>query len=256
MFDTGRMKIDGSADFLSEPHLGLNADVVLEEVKLENLLPLTGRVNLQLRRGKSVISATGHAEYSPYTKVVELKDLLTKYIQLDYVHAAETKESEKQVAAKTAEAAEKVSNHPEWLLRIERGKILNSEFAVLNTVARPQYRVFLADMNIGLANFSNQLSEGTAHIKVTGKFMGSGPTQVSGTFRPENDVAGFRSPHPDGPNEDAVLQRRAARLWEYRCGQRGLFIVYRTESQRWHDQGLCQALVQKRRGLQSGSRPG
>jgi hypothetical protein len=59
------------------------------------------------------------------------------------------------------------------------------------TAARPPYRVFLTDTNIGLANVSNQLSEGTAHIKVTGEFMGSGPTQVSGTFRPETKSPDF-----------------------------------------------------------------
>jgi hypothetical protein len=189
VFDTGRMKIDGSADFLSEPEMGLKADVVLEDISLAELLPLTGRVNLQLRQG--AISARGRAEYSPYVKVVELKDLRLESVQLDYVHAVETKESEQQVAAETAEAAEKVSNDPEWLLRVERGKILNSEFGFVNTAVRPPYRVFLTDTNIGLANFSNQLSEGTAHIKVTGKFMGSGPTQVSGTFRPETESPDF-----------------------------------------------------------------
>ncbi len=189
LFDSGRMIVDGSADFLSEPHIGLNADVVLEEVKVDELLPLTGRVNLQLRKG--VISATGHAEYSPYAKVVELKDLALEGVHLDYVHAAATKESEKQVAAQTAQAAEKLSNHPEWLVRIDRGKILNSEFGFVNSAARPPYRVFLTDTNIGLDNFSNQLSEGTAYVKLTGKFMGSGLTQASGTFRPETKSPDF-----------------------------------------------------------------
>jgi hypothetical protein len=189
LFDSGRMIVDGSADFLSEPQMGLNADVVLEEVKLEELLPLTGRVNLQLRKG--VISATGHAEYSPHAKVVELKDLMLEGVHLDYVHAVATKESEKQVAAQTAQAAEKLNNHPEWLVRIDRGKILNSEFGFVNTAARPPYRVFLTDTNIGLANFSNQLSEGTAYVKLTGKFMGSGLTQASGTFRPETRSPDF-----------------------------------------------------------------
>ena len=189
LFESGRMIVDGSADFLSEPQMGLNADVVLEKVKLEQLLPLTGRVNVQLRKG--MISATGHAEYSPYAKVVQLKDLALEGVHLDYVHAAATRESEKQVATQTAQTAKHVSNDPEWLVRIERGKILTSEFGFFNSAARPPYRVFLTDTNIGLTNFSNHLSEGTAYVKLTGKFMGSGPTQASGTFRPETKSPDF-----------------------------------------------------------------
>lgn len=189
VFDSGRMTIDGSADFLSAPHMGINADMVLEEVKLDDLVPLTGRVNVQLRKG--VISSSGHVEYSPYAKVAELKNLMLDGVELDYVHAATTKESEKQVAAKTAQAAKQAKNHPELLLRIDKGKILHSEFGFVNKAARPAYRVFLADTNIGLENFSNQLSEGTALIKLTGKFMGSGLTQASGAFRPETKAPDF-----------------------------------------------------------------
>jgi len=49
----------------------------------------------------------------------------------------------------------------------------------------------MSDANIGLDNFSNQLTEGTAYVKLTGKFMGSGLTQFSGTFRPETDSPDF-----------------------------------------------------------------
>ena len=189
VFDSGRVTLDGAADFLSEPAMGINADVVLEDVRLDDLLPLMGRVNVQLRKG--VISSTGHVEYSPYAQVVELKTLVLDGVQLDYVHATHTAQSEKHVAAKTAQAAKKVGNDPELLLRIDHGKILNSEFGFINRAAQPEYRIFLAETNIGLENFSNHLLEGIAYVKVTGKFMGSGVTQASGTFRPETKSPDF-----------------------------------------------------------------
>ena len=188
-FDSGRVQLDGSADFLSEPQMGLNVDVVLEEIKLDDLSPVTGRVNVQLRQG--LLSARGHIEYSPYAEEVKLTDLVLDGVRLDYVHMAATKASEKQVARKTAQVAEEAANHPELLLRIDKGKILNSEFGFINKAAKPAYRVFLADTNIGLENVSNQLSEGTAYIKLTGKFMGSGLTQATGTFRPETKSPDF-----------------------------------------------------------------
>ena len=189
VFDTGRVTLDGSADFLSEPQMGVNVDVVLEQIRLDDLSPVTGRVNMQLRQG--LLSARGHVEYSPYAQEVKLTDLLLEGVQPNYVHMAATKRSEKHVARKTAQAAEQAANHPELKLEIDRGKILNSEFGFINKATKPPYRVHFADTNISLENVSNHLSEGTAHIKLTGKFMGSGLTQATGTFRPETKSPDF-----------------------------------------------------------------
>ena len=188
-FDSGRITMAGDANFLSEPHLGLNVDVTLEHLPLDDLVPMTGRVNIQLTHG--LLSTKGHIEYSPMIKQAMLRDLLLEGVHVDYVHSAHTNESEKNVGKTAARTAEKLSNHPEWLLRIDQAKILNSELGFVNEAATTPYRVYMSEVNIGLDNFSNQLTEGTAYVKVTGKFMGSGLTQVSGTFRPEIDSPDF-----------------------------------------------------------------
>jgi len=188
-FNSGRITMDGAANFLSEPHLGLNVDVALERLPLDDLVPLTGRVNVQLTQG--LLSTKGHIEYSPVIKQAMLHDLLLEGMHADYVHSALTKESEKNVGKTAARTAEKLSNHPEWLLRIDQAKILNSELGFINEAVAPPYRVYMTEANIGLDNFSNQLTEGTAYVKATGKFMGSGLTQLSGTFRPEIDSPDF-----------------------------------------------------------------
>ncbi|MBA2252979.1 MAG: DUF748 domain-containing protein [Nitrospirales bacterium] len=189
VFDSGRIMMDGAANFLAEPHLGLNVDIALEQIRLEDIVPITGRANVQLRQG--VLSTKGHVEYSPVIKQAILSNLILEGVRVDYVHSAQTKETEKKAAKTTAQTAEKLSNHPEWLLRIDQAKILDSELGFVNEAVTPPYRVYLTDANIGLDNFSNQLTEGTAYVKVTGKFMGSGLTQVSGTFRPERDSPDF-----------------------------------------------------------------
>jgi hypothetical protein len=189
VFDSGRIMMDGAANFLAEPHLGLNVDVALEQIRLEDIVPITGRVNVQLRQG--VLSTKGHVEYSPMIKQAILSNLLLEGMRMDYVHSAQTKEAEQNVAKTTAQTAEKLSNHPEWLLRVDQAKILDSELGFVNEAVTPHYRVYLTEANIGLDNFSNQLTEGTASVKVTGKFMGSGLTHLSGTFRPERDFPDF-----------------------------------------------------------------
>lgn len=59
-----------------------------------------------------------------------------------------------------------------------------------NRSGDPDYRIFLADVNADVDNFSNRMEEGTGVVKITGKFMGSGPTVITATFRPE-------TPRPD-----------------------------------------------------------
>jgi Domain of Unknown Function (DUF748) len=61
----------------------------------------------------------------------------------------------------------------------------------VNRAATPAYRLFLADAEFHLTNFSNQLTQGTAVAKVTGKFMGSGQTTVGASFRPETNGPDF-----------------------------------------------------------------
>src|SRR5262245_7099183 len=49
----------------------------------------------------------------------------------------------------------------------------------------PGYGVFLADTTLELKNLSNHLTEGTAVASLRGRFMGSGATVATATFRPE-----------------------------------------------------------------------
>jgi len=189
VFDTGRLVLDGQADFFSEPHLGINADITLQDVNIADVLPVTSRYQIHLTQG--VLSADGHTEYAPQTQTVRLKTLSLRDVRLDFVHAPEARGREKEAGRKVAKSAEKASNHPTLLLRIDRGDIENSEFGFVNKATDPTYRVFLTGTDIHLENWSNQLSEGTAIVRLRGMFMGNGATQLDGAFRPETKSPDF-----------------------------------------------------------------
>jgi pentatricopeptide repeat protein len=61
----------------------------------------------------------------------------------------------------------------------------------VNRATRPEYRLFLDNSEVHLQNFSNQLTEGLAVAKVTGRFMGSGRAVVGANFRPETKGPDF-----------------------------------------------------------------
>jgi hypothetical protein len=190
IFGSGRIQIKGHANFLARPHAGINTDVVLEQVALEPLLPVTGRYNVQVRDG--ILSAIGHLEYTADDQTMaNLKKLTIENIRIDYVHTSTSTHKEAQVGHATAKTAKEVSNKPDTLIRIDQAEITNSEFGFVNEAANPRYRVFLRHAALRLHNVSNHFSEGTGLVTLTGEFMGTGNTVISGTFRPEKKSPDF-----------------------------------------------------------------
>jgi len=190
IFGSGRMQMQGHANFLADPQAGINADLVLEHVALEPLLPVTGRYNVQVRGG--VLSAKGHLEHTAEGETkANLKTITIEHARVDYVHAPETTAKEARVGRAVVKTAKKLQNHPDTLIRIDHAEIKNSEFGFVNEAAEPPYRVFLTKGELHLDNISNHLSEGTGYVTLTGAFMGTGNTAISGTFRPETKSPDF-----------------------------------------------------------------
>ena len=190
IFESGRITMQGHANFLAEPHAGIKADLALEHVALEPLLPVTARYNVQIRGG--VLSANGHLEYSAEGDThANLAMLTIENARVDYVHTAATATQEAQVGDAAVKTAKKLDNKPATFIRVDHGELKNSEFGFINEAAKPPYRVFLSHGALQLENISNHLSEGSALVRLTGAFMGTGDTVISGTFRPEKKSPDF-----------------------------------------------------------------
>jgi uncharacterized protein involved in outer membrane biogenesis len=183
VFESGRISAQGYADFLSVPHLAIKAHLALENLQLDYFRPIASRHNVAVRQG--TLSAEGEIEFAPSIKVVHLQRATIQRVQVDYVHTGRTVATARQTAQKAQEKAREVSNTPGLLLRADELRLIDGNIGVINKAEQPNYRVFLAPVEAHITNFSNQLKEGTAAAKVTGKFMGSGQTVVGATFRPE-----------------------------------------------------------------------
>ncbi|MEP6933095.1 MAG: DUF748 domain-containing protein [Nitrospirota bacterium] len=184
IFDSGRVQMQGHANFLAEPYAGISADVAIQHVALEPLLPVTGRYNVQIHGG--VLWAEGHLEYTAEGEThANLKRLRLENVRVDYVHTPRTTARETQVGDAAVKTAKHLHKKPEALIQIEHGEFTNSEFGFINEAAKPPYRVFISHGALHLENISNHLSEGRGVVRLTGAFMGTGDTVISGTFRPE-----------------------------------------------------------------------
>ncbi|HKT34892.1 MAG TPA: DUF748 domain-containing protein [Nitrospira sp.] len=187
--DQSRMDVQGRVNLLAIPVPRVEADLKIDRLPLKNLLPVAGRFNLQCREG--ALDLNGRLQYSKESTVLTIDDLRLQDAKIDYVHSAVTKPKEVRRAKQVAEKAKEVHQDSTVRIKVERGKIVHSEVGFVNKATDPDYRVFIADLDMDLNNLSNRLEEGTGIVKMTGKFMGTGRTEVNGSFRPEKPSPDF-----------------------------------------------------------------
>ncbi|QPD04518.1 MAG: hypothetical protein Nkreftii_002292 [Candidatus Nitrospira kreftii] len=183
----GRMEIEGRANPLAAPLPAVEASIKLSGIRVGDLMPIAGSYNLMLNSG--MFNATGRVVQDKRT-VLMLESFLLEDAMIGYVYQTATTSKQRRQLERGAKQAAKAYRAPSFLFKIGHGKILNSEVGFQNRSGDPDYRIFLADVNADVDNFSNRLEEGTGVVKITGKFMGSGPTVITATFRPE-------TPRPD-----------------------------------------------------------
>src|SRR5919106_3926656 len=188
VFDTGKVRLSGNADFLAEPHVALKIDLQLENITLDYFKPITERYHLSVRKG--VVSTDGSIEYTADATKIVINNVSLRSVDADYIHVAPEAPTEKitKEAGKTARAA---SNEPTLEVKVDRLNISDSRIGYVNRAAKPAYHIFVSDTALEIRNLSNHLKEGVARGRMTGKFMGSGASQADVAFRPENKGPDF-----------------------------------------------------------------
>jgi hypothetical protein len=185
VFGSGRLAVRGAANFLADPHPGVQGEITLQQVRLDYFRPLLERVQLTAREG--VLSAQGEFEYAPAVRSVRLREVDIRDANLQYVRAAgpSAKARAGQARREAVQAAKAAANEPGIRYRIDRLTVRGTRFAFLNEAARPPYLVFVDGTRIDLTNVSTQGAEGPAKLVMRGRFMGSGESQTTAEFRPE-----------------------------------------------------------------------
>src|SRR3989441_2892221 len=182
VFDAGSAWLDGRADFLAEPHVGVQAALRLDEVALDYFKPITNRYNLAVRNGS--LSLAGNVEYAPKIPRLILDRVLVQGVALEYLHLPYTAEAEKARAQQTAEAAKQVANTSSTELRIDRLDVLKSTFGFMDQAAKPAYRLQLTDTNLTVDHLGNQRRESRAPAPLTGQVPGRGETRGNAPLEP------------------------------------------------------------------------
>jgi len=188
LFEKGKLDLDGHANFLQEPHVGFKGDVDLRDMDLGYFKPITERQNISVQKG--TLSAKGHMEFAPKTTEVHLKTIEITGLNADYGHRPETAAKKQEQVEKVTKTAKKMSNEPTSKIRVDLLRITDGALGYVDRTTDPNVRIYADHIEASLKNFSNQLAEGSSELQMRGRFMGSGSTRVTGTFRPETN-----SPH-------------------------------------------------------------
>lgn len=200
VFNSGRGTVDGDANFLGQPYPGIKARIKLEKISMDYFKSMIARSNLSIQGG--LLQAAGDVEYAPSVKTAHLKNLTIHGMNLDYLHSQRTAVVEKKNVAIVKKTAKKLSNNPDFLLRADQVFLTGCTIGMINKAAKKPYRLFLADTELQLNNFSNQFVQGPAQAKLKARFMGSGRTTATATFRPEKG----------GPDFDLFLKVEESKL--------------------------------------------
>jgi hypothetical protein len=188
VFDTGKVRLTGHADFLAEPHVAVKGDFDVDRIALDYFRPITERYNLSVRKG--ALDAEGSIEYASKVETIIIKKLTLDGIDADYNYQASSAPTE-EIAKQVGQTARKYSNAPTLQVKMDKFEARNSQLGFVNKVAKPSYRVSFTDVAINIENFSNHFKDGVATGQAKGKFMGNGPTQINFTFRPETKCPDF-----------------------------------------------------------------
>jgi hypothetical protein len=198
IFESGRAVVDGHADFLAKPVPGFHAVYEVEKVPLSRLRPIGDRANLRLRGG--VLDSRGEFEFGPKHREVRVDDVTVSGLRLDYVHTSATAAAEKERGEEVAEVAKDPT--PETRMRIVRLRLADSELGLVDRSREQGYRLFVDGADLDVENLSAGFVQGPAKGRLSGRFMGSGSTRASGTFRAD----------PKGPDFDLDVAIEGASL--------------------------------------------
>jgi hypothetical protein len=183
VIDEGTAKFRGNADFLAKPHIALKGDLELEQITLDYFKPIAERYKLSVRKGS--LSTRGSIEYAPDIQKILISNLSLAGLDADYLHQESQTSPTEKVTKEAGKVARETANEPGLEVKVERFTA-DGRIGYVNQAAKPPYNVFLEGAKLQLENLSNHFKDGPARARVTGRFMGSGPTQVQATFRPES----------------------------------------------------------------------
>ena len=175
VFGTGRVALDGHADFLAEPYAGVHGIFHLKKIPLAALGPVGQHWNLLVSGGD--LSADGEIEYAPKARSLRMPDIELDRVALGYARGGPP-------APKAAPASAAASGTPPWSLALDRFRATDARLELVDRSKKTPYRIFVSHVRMDVDGLANTPPGHVAHALVKGKFMDDGDVTASAAFQP------------------------------------------------------------------------
>lgn len=180
-FGTGRMRLDGHANFLEKPFASVKANYSMRQVPLAEFEPEIKRANFSIRGGS--LASDGRFEYGPKVQRARVKYAFLDGVDIDYTHSPKTEAAEQRRIDEVKKGAKEVAKSQTMELAVDEFDIGRSSLAYIDQTKDPKYKIFVTGLNVKATSISNRSEPQPAHFDLTGELMGSGATTISGDFR-------------------------------------------------------------------------
>jgi hypothetical protein len=180
IFDRGRMSLQGRANYLMKPFPGAETQYTVTDVPVDAMTTASHHINVAISGG--TFSSDGFLEYSPRVTNVDVHNVTVDAINVTYSHRPETQQAEAKRIDIAGKAVEKQTNRRAVNIDIRKIEFKHSRFAYDDQTSSPPFNLFIANTDLTVVNLVNHQTHGPARLTLSGKFMGTGDTNITGKF--------------------------------------------------------------------------
>jgi len=191
IFDRGKMALQGRANYLMKPFPGMETRYTVTDVPMAALTTASHHINIAISGG--AFSSDGFIEYSPTITNVDVNHITIDSIKATYTHWPETQKAEAKRIDVAGKAVEKETNRRAVNIDVHELQIKRSTLVYDNQTSDPPFNLFITDTDMKIMNLVNQEAHGQARLTLSGQFMGSGDTKITGTFLALGKVPEFNT---------------------------------------------------------------
>ena len=178
--DRGKLSLEGRANYLLKPFPGIEARYTVTDVPLDAVTTASRHINILISGG--TFASDGFIEYSPKVTNIDVHNVTFDAINVVYTHRLETQNAEAKRIGAAGKVVEKETNRRAVNIKVDALDIKHSRVAFDDQISKPPFNLFIADAGLKLRHLVNHGAQGPARLTLNGKFMGSGATNVAGTF--------------------------------------------------------------------------
>ena len=180
IFDRGKVSLEGRSNYLMKPFPGMETRYVVTSVPMDAVSTASRHINVAISGG--TFASKGFFEYSPKVTNFDVDNVTFDAINLTYTHRPETVHAEATRVKAAGKTIEKETNRRAVNIKVRDLDIKRSRLAFADRTSNPPFNLYVANTDLKLMHLANHEAQGPARLTLSGNFMGSGATNVTGSF--------------------------------------------------------------------------